>query len=195
MQSGSQMPLKLHLGAGSVRITNFVNVDMFPSPAVDVVADIRLLIGISENTIDTIYTSNVLEHFQRFEYPLVLQRWHQVLKPGGILRLSVPDLEAVCKYYVETGNLDDIMMALYSGQQKPLSFHYWGWDYKTLERDLKQAGFKEVRRYDRDKTEHADIKDWSLNFLPPQYGMNGESLSSEEWVKGTNIALNVEAVK
>ena len=188
--------LRLHLGAGTVKIPNYTNVDLIQSPAVDVVADIRLLIGIMPNMVDVLYASNVLEHFQRFEYPLVLQRWYQVLKPGGILRLSVPDMEAICKYYVETGKLDDIYMAVFSGQAKPFSFHYWGWDFKTLERDLKAAGFREVWKYDREKTDHANIRDWSLNFLPPQWNNGGtQKMSDEEWFKGTNIALNVEARK
>lgn len=188
--------LRLHLGAGNVRLPGYINADLEKTPAVDVVADVRLLIGIVPDSVEVLYACNVLEHFQRFEYPLVLQRWYQVLKPGGILRLSVPDMEAICKYYVETGNLDDIYMALYSGQQKPFSFHFWGWDYKTLERDLKLIGFQEVRRYDRDKTDHAGVRDWSLNFLPPQASIDGKFvLSDEEWMKGTNIALNVEAIK
>ena len=188
--------LRLHLGAGNVRLPGYINADLCKTDAVDVVADIRLLIGIEVNSVDTIFASNVLEHFQRFEYPLVLQRWYRVLKPSGILRLSVPDLAAICKYYVETGNLDDIYMALYSGQSKPFSFHYWGWDYKTLERDLKAIGFHDVYRYDRNKTDHAQIRDWSLNFLPPQANNEGRLvMSDEEWVKGMPIALNVEAIK
>lgn len=186
--------IKLHVGCGNVRINGYINVDLVHSPAVDVLNDVRTLDGIYADSIDVIYACNVLEHFKRFEYPIVLQRWLGVLKKGGILRLSVPDFEALCKYYMKTKDLDGIYPAIFSCQGKQFSFHYWGWDFDTLKRDLELVGFKKVKRYDRTKTEHADVRDWSLNYLP-RFDKDNNILPDEEWFKGTPIALNVEAEK
>ena len=77
----------------------FLNIDILKSDAVDIVDDIRNLKNFEERTIDTIYACHVLEHFSRKEYFSVLERWYNLLKPGGVLRLSVPDLEQWFNYY------------------------------------------------------------------------------------------------
>ena len=125
---------------------------------------------------------------------LALQRWYALLKEGGVLRLSVPNFEAVCEYYTETKDLKTIYCALYAGQDNPQNFHYWCWDFNTLQEDLETAGFKDVRRYDRDKTEHGHIRDWSLNYVPYR-DKNNKILPDEEWFKAKFISLNVEATK
>lgn len=48
-----------------------------------------------ENTVDIIYASHVFEYFDREECVNVLQKWKNVLKPGGILRLAVPNFENI----------------------------------------------------------------------------------------------------
>jgi len=186
--------VKLHLGCGNTRIPGFVNVDMVKTPAVDMQADIKFLSGIDNDSVDLIYTCNTIEHLSRYEIGSTLKRWYKILKPGGILRVSVPDLEAVFKYYNKTKDLMGIYNTLYGGQKNEFGFHHWGWDFKTLKRDLEKIGFKDVRRYDRRKTEHADVQDWSLNFLP-QIDSRGYFIHYGKWIKGLNIALNVECDK
>ncbi len=186
--------MRLHLGCGKHHIDGYINIDIVNSPAVDIVADVALLKRFSPNSIDVIYACNVLEHLGRFKYKVALARWFELLKKGGVLRLSVPDLAKVFRYYHDTGDLDTIMCAVYAGQDSPQNFHYWGWNYWTLSRDLKEIGFDHVREYDRDKTDHAHIRDWSLNYMP-YHDKDGNELPDEEWFKGYNIALNVEAIK
>lgn len=186
--------MKLHLGCGNTHIDGFVNIDIQRTPATDVVGDIKFLTGIQNDSVDLIYSCNVIEHFKKTEIYSVLRRWYEVLKPGGILRLSTPDLEAVFKYYNKTKDLEGIYDTLYGGQKNEFSFHYWGWDFKTLKKDLEKNNFKNVRRYDRTKTEHANVQDWSLNYLP-QYNNKREIIFYGKWIKGINIALNVECDK
>lgn len=186
--------LKLHLGCGSTHIEEFVNVDINYLPNVDVVDNVRFLRKFEENSVDLIYASNTLEHLGRWEYKPALERWYALLKRGGILRLSVPDFAALCRYYTATEDLDTLYSALYAGQDGPHNYHYWCWDLKTLKRDLESVGFSDVKRYDRSRTEHAHIRDWSLNYIPYR-DKNNNILPDAEWFKGTFIALNVEAVK
>jgi len=55
-----------------------------------------------DNTFDFAYSSHVLEHFSPDEALFVLKEANRVLKPGGILRTVVPDLEKSAREYIRT---------------------------------------------------------------------------------------------
>jgi len=186
--------IKLHLGCGSVHIDGFVNIDDTYLPSVDVVDNVQFLRRFEEGSVDLIYASNVLEHLGRWGYKTALQRWYELLKRDGVLRLSVPDFNALCEYYMETKDLETMYCALYGGQDNKNNFHYWCWDFGTLKQDLSDVGFVDIRRYDRNRTEHGHIRDWSLNYMPYR-DKSGRILPDEEWLKGKCVALNVECRK
>jgi SAM-dependent methyltransferase len=52
------------------------------------------------NSIDAVYHSHLLEHLDRYLAKTFLLEVKRVLKPGGIQRIVVPDLEKVCGAYV-----------------------------------------------------------------------------------------------
>ena len=194
--------MKLHLGCGDVKIDGYVNIDIRSYPIYrtqspippDVIDDITQLRQFKRNSISVIYVCHTLEHLTRFNYNIALKRWFELLKKDGILRISVPDLENLCQYYVETGDLNSIRGSLYGGQDYKENFHYWGWDFNELSKDLKQVGFKKIQRYDWQKTEHSQVRDWSCDYVP-RHDSNGNELKDEEWFKGTLVSLNVEAIK
>ena len=49
---------------------------------------------------DAVYSSHVLEHFSPQQAAFLLAESYRVLKPGGIIRIVVPDLEMTCREYV-----------------------------------------------------------------------------------------------
>ncbi len=53
-----------------------------------------------------------------------------------------------------------------------------------MEKDLKEVGFKDIRRYDWRETEHSDIDDFSQCYLPHMDKENGMLMH-----------LNIEAIK
>ena len=87
--------MKLHLGCGTKIIDGYVNVDIRQELNCDIVDDIKTLTTFQNNVAEEIYACHVLEHFSRHEYKEVLTRWFEVLKKGGILKISVPNLEKV----------------------------------------------------------------------------------------------------
>ena len=178
--------IKLHLGCGDRTIPGFVNIDLRYFPGVNDVCDIRYLHPrkYPQESADLIYCASVLEHLTRWDYKAVLGRWYNILKPGGILRVSVPDFEALCAYYLKTGDLTVIRGPLYGGQDYQENFHYWCWDFSTLSNDLSATGFKKIYRYDWRKTEHGHIDDNSQAYIPHMDKDNGFF-----------ICLNVEAIK
>ena len=61
---------------------------------------------LANNSVDLIYASHVLEYFDRNEVKNVLGEWYRVLKKGGLLRVAVPDFEAIVKVYLKYSDLD-----------------------------------------------------------------------------------------
>jgi len=176
--------MKLHVGCGNVQIPGYINIDTRYQPGVDQVDNIKFLRRYKSNSIEVIYACAVLEHFTRWEYKDAINRWYDLLIPGGTLRISVPGFEDLIEHYLDHKNLRILMGMFYGGQDYAENFHHHIWDFKIMEEDLLGVGFKEVRRYDWRETEHSHIDDFSQSYLPHLDKENGKLMH-----------LNVEAVK
>jgi predicted SAM-dependent methyltransferase len=90
----------LNLGCGSRFHTDWVNID-FSSTDKSVIAH-NLIQGIPrpDRSFDVVYHSHVLEHFTKPQAQSFLQECYRVLKPGGTLRIAIPDLEQIAKTYL-----------------------------------------------------------------------------------------------
>lgn len=178
------MEKRLHIGCGKRYIPGFIHVDIRKLPHVDYVASADKLDMFEDNSVDLIYACHVLEHLKRDEIWEVLKEWHRVLKPGGILRVPVPDFEKLVEVYLKTKDLKLILGPLVGRQDYPENTHYLVFDYTYLSEVLTRAGFKNVRRYDWRQTIHKDYDDYSQAYIP--------HMDKEH---GTLISLNVEAEK
>lgn len=174
---------KLHLGCGKVYIPGWTNLDIFSNAKADIYADVTAL-PFDLESYDLIYASHILEHVHRHMVVATLSHWRSLLKTGGVLRLAVPNFQAVCEYYQKTGDLKSVMGLLYGGQNYHLNHHTVTFDETHLSKDLRLAGFGETRFWDWKKTEHADHDDYSQCYLPHMDKENGMLMS-----------LNLEAVK
>ena len=175
--------MKLHLGCGNTYLHGWVNVDIFSNVKADLHCDITRL-PYEKGTFDTIYASHVLEHVHRHMVIATLQHWRELLKPNGVLRLAVPNFEAVCKRYRATGDLPELMGLLYGGQNMTLNSHTIIFDEAYLTSLLIKAGFSAVAQWDWRLTEHSEHDDFSQSYLPHMDKENGMLMS-----------LNIEAVK
>jgi predicted SAM-dependent methyltransferase len=176
--------MKLHLGCGKRHIPGFVHIDAVDYPHVDHVATIDNLSFIPNDSIELIYNCHVLEHFKRKEVERVLREWLRVLKPGGVLRVSVPDFAKLSDVYQLHKKLDMVVGALFGRQDYLYNIHYNVFDFDSLSNVLQSSGFNNVIRYDWRKTEHADMDDYSQAYVPHMDKENG-----------TLISLNVECSK
>ena len=90
----------LNLGCGNRYSKDWINVD-FVSSGVDVQQyDLTRGIPFSDSSFNAVYHSHVLEHFTK-DYALnFLKECYRVLKPGGIVRIVVPDLEGIAREYI-----------------------------------------------------------------------------------------------
>ena len=175
---------RLHIGSGKVYLPGWINADLFQNVKADLYCDMMRL-PFERETFDLIYACHVAEHCHRNSVFAVLHHWRELLKPGGILRLAVPDFGAIVQRYCQTGNLAELMGLLYGGQNHPLNVHTVAFDKKSLTEALWKVGFKEVREWDWRKTDHAAFDDFSQCRLP--------HMSNS--VDAVWCSLNLEAIK
>jgi SAM-dependent methyltransferase len=128
--------MKLHLGCGTVVVDGWVNVDYAIGararqlPVVGailgqcglfktmwnpdiVLHDLRKPFPWANGSVDAIYTSNAIEHLRKDHGEKCLQECARMLRPGGILRVVVPNLRGYVQEYVD-GRLParDMLVAL-----------------------------------------------------------------------------------
>lgn len=169
--------MKLHLGCGKKYLSGYIHVDIIKYPNVDIQADIRNLDSIPNNSVDEIYACHVLEHFNRKEIIQVLTEWNKKLKVNGILRLAVPDFEAIVKEYNEHKNLHLLQGLLVGGQRDKYDYHTFVFDFTLIKDILEGCGFRNVERYDWRYFLPNDYDDYSRVYLPHMDFDNGKLLS------------------
>ena len=182
--------MKLHLGCWTRYIEGYVHVDLCDLPHIDYKSSIDSLPFIHTNSVDTIYCSHAFEYFDRQMAPLVLREWRRVLKPGGILRLSVPDFAALIKVYEATNDINKVLGPLFGRMEvanvDPIQiiYHKTVYDFNSMFALLESEGFVNINRYDWRDTEHSAIDDHSQAYFPHMDKENGLSIS-----------LNIESKK
>ena len=100
------MSLKLlNLGCGERYHGDWVNVDIVATGPGVMVHDLDRGLPFDDDSFDAVYHSHVLEHLAKERAPVFLDECFRVLKPGGIIRVAVPDLETIARLYLK--NLEE----------------------------------------------------------------------------------------
>jgi SAM-dependent methyltransferase len=126
--------------------------------------DIVRGLPIPNSCADGVYASHVLEHLTLEDFWIAIENTRRVLKPGGVFRLVVPDLEGRSRKYLK--RLDDgdtnanafFMASSHLGiRNRPRgggrlraafgnSAHLWMWDEPSMRAALTSANFSDIRR-------------------------------------------------
>jgi ubiquinone/menaquinone biosynthesis C-methylase UbiE len=107
----------VNLGSGTTKLSSMnytedlvdyaeISVDLDPKSSPDICADMRDLSVIKSSTIDCIYSSHSLEHVAFHDVRTCLLEWFRVIKPGGEVRIIVPNLKKIFEF-VQNGNILD----------------------------------------------------------------------------------------
>jgi predicted SAM-dependent methyltransferase len=136
-----------------------VRLDIDPAVKPDIVADMMDMSPVANNSMDALFSSHNLEHVYAYQVLQVLSQFHRVIRAGGLVVITCPDLQAVA-FHVAQGHIDtplykspignisaqDIMYG--HGGSLASGFHYMahkcGFTAESLGRKLQAVGFRNV---------------------------------------------------
>lgn len=166
---------QLHVGCGLVFLKGWLNILYEPKQEYGRVEEIEGTLQlnynllkrwpINDSSISFIAGSHFIEHLDLNHGIRFLKESFRVMKPGGVIRLSCPDLEIYARNYVEK-NVDffenkfirewcAFSQAETAGEILAAKAydsggaHKWFYDFDSLAHILEVAGFKDIKRCTR----------------------------------------------
>ena len=152
-----------HIGCGDIDAPGFINIDARRANHVHfVVHDLHEIRFLPAGSMALVYMSHVLEHVGLMSIRSVLREMARVLRPTGILRLSVPDFDLVLAAYEQTHrNIDGVASVLMGGQDYPENYHFAVFNRESLTAHLRETGFTDVKHWDPDDCDYHAFADWA----------------------------------
>jgi len=134
--------LRLNLGCGHLPAPDYFNIDARELPGVDMIADVRSL-PFHPGTVAEIYAAHLVEHFTESELrSAIISGWRRVLKPGGLLRIVVPDAEGMIQAFSRGEYpFESLREVTFGSQDYPGNFHYTMFSRQSLRELLQSFGF------------------------------------------------------
>ncbi len=149
------MPCKvrrLHWACGYAATPGWINSDVVPGKGIDLPCDIRSGLALADDSIDYIVSHHGLNDLKIYEQVPALRQLRRVLKPGGTIRMGLPDLDRLIAEY-QAGNREFFLiydwdtidgnfishMLWYNLSQTPFT-------YPFAEELFRRAGFRQIRR-------------------------------------------------
>jgi SAM-dependent methyltransferase len=157
----------VNMGSGERTIEGFINIDFFLTRGIDYGADLRYPLKINSNVVAGIFCEHTLEHLTFSEGKNLLRECYRILKPGGIIRIAVPDLSIFLSHYCAEDQAwfydwERLMFSSSADAERAkrrlntpmeaISFvtqeygHVSCWDFATLKVFLEQCNFREISK-------------------------------------------------
>jgi len=161
---GTSTPVRLNVGCGPDPPDGWLNADRQPGPRVDLCGDIRDGLALADDAVDCIAAIHCLQDLPWDAIAGALREMRRVLKPGGVLRVAVPDLDRAIDAYrrgdagyffvpdVDARSVGAKLVTQiiwYGSVRTPFTFDFareW----------LENAGFRDVARCAFGETRHGD---------------------------------------
>lgn len=131
----------LNLGSGACEIDGYRSVDrkhgleVYPLDSV-----------VDDGNVDEIYASHILEHFGHGECSSVLNHWVKKLRPGGRIRIAVPNFEWIADHYLK-GEPINVQGYVTGGQVDTNDIHASIYDRETLAEIMVNAGLERIGEF------------------------------------------------
>src|SRR5262245_22359465 len=140
--------MKLDLGAGSVSPPGFTPLGRPHG------SDIYPLSRFADKSADEISASHGLEHFPHREVLAVLREWVRVLKPGGLMKIAVPDFAKIAENYLK-GVAQPTQSFVMGAQVDADDFHKALFDRERLTHVMITAGLVHIEPW------RSELTDWA----------------------------------
>lgn len=154
--------VKLNLGSGktspatlnviTLDHTGWKHIDICPIYYTTECYDISEGIREDDNSIEEIWMGDFLEHILRVKSAFVLKECFRVLKPGGDILISVPDMAVVMPIWLKADGMHACWNLIWGEQdengqlnQIPDS-HFNGFTEQSLTKLLSSIGFSTIQR-------------------------------------------------
>lgn len=191
--------MRVNLGCGQTPTPGWINIDNSPTvrlartPFAKLIPskngfvravkkhDIRygnaLAIPVRDASVEVLYSSHMLEHLDRDEASEFLAEAKRVLKPGGVIRIVVPDLGKLVALYSETHDANAFVAGLNMQTSKPKTplsklrhtfvsgfrdEHFWMYDRDSLLNLLNKHDFKDAVSLNAGQTTISDPGELNL---------------------------------
>lgn len=156
---------RLHLGCGEHLLPGWANIDLIGFPGV-IPWNLAERLPIADGSVDYVFSEHFHEHITLEQGAKLVAECHRVIRPGGVLRISTPDLQMLLEEY-SAGRVDEWADADWLPatpcQMLNEGMRLWGheflYDFDELERQLRGGGFREVTRVSWHASEHAALCD------------------------------------
>jgi predicted SAM-dependent methyltransferase len=169
---GRKGPIKLNVGCGTDYKEGWINIDNNSDNNIeklDLNWDMRKPLPFKDKSVDYIFNEHFFEHLTPEEGQVVMKDLKRILKPGGIMRIAMPDLEGVIYNYLNVPLSEDPVIKEFDlgfvrtrAEWMNISLRWWGhkwlYDWEELERRLRDAGFTEMRRAKLRKSAHPELR-------------------------------------
>lgn len=138
--------MKLNIGCGDCILDGYINCDLYNQEA-QIKCDVRNL-PFEDNSVEEVYASHLIEHFDFHEAFKVLMEWKRVLKPDGLIVLETPDFLGCCKRFVESNEQQRVGLYgfFFAKAWMPGEIHKFLYTETQLSWTLRQVGFRDIER-------------------------------------------------
>jgi len=165
--------VKLNVGCGTDYKRGWINIDNNTDNNIeklDLNWDLRNPLPFPENSVDFIFNEHFVEHLTVEEARASLADFKRVLKPNGVMRIAMPDLEVAVQQYLDKNWKERPFIKRYGlefveTRAELLNMgmrwwdHKWLYDWEELARRLKEVGFKStrIRKAKHSKSVHREL--------------------------------------
>ena len=153
---------KLHIGGGAHLLDGWLNTDLAVIPGVTIM-DATRRFPFADGSFQFVFSEHMIEHIQYEDAIGMLRECHRVMRKGGIIRVTTPDLAAITGLYAgKLSGSESRYLSWFCETFLPpdhprtaasainAHFRMWGhqflYDEWTLAEALRMADFKSVTR-------------------------------------------------
>jgi predicted SAM-dependent methyltransferase len=161
--------LRLNIGSSGEHVEGWINADLLRDPEGRCLRmDATEPWPFEDGAAEAINSEHVVEHLERAAAPVFFAEAFRVLRPGGVIRTSTPDLRGITEAYLaadhgtlaahrahgyEARNHGDLL-----NNYLQMHGHRHVYDFETLALLLTEAGFEQVERTEFGSSRHALLR-------------------------------------